>query len=57
MTHSLGDGQQLTGVFEEAHAPRGEPDVAAVTHQQRLTDGVLEFSDLLGERGLADVEA
>jgi hypothetical protein len=32
VTHSRGDGQLLTGVFEEALAPEGESDVAAVTH-------------------------
>ena len=56
VAHPLGDGQQLTGVLEEALTSLGESDVAAVADQQRLTDDALELADLLGERGLADVE-
>ena len=53
---SLGDGEQLASALEEVLTTRRESDVAAVADQQRLADDGLQLADLLGERGLADVQ-
>ena len=54
--HLLGDAQQPAGAFEELLTALSETHVTAVANQQRLPDVGLELADLLGERGLADVQ-
>ena len=54
--HPLGQGEQLPRVLEKSLAAGGEGDMAAVADKQRRTQLVLELADLLGQRGLADVE-